>query len=176
MYTNDYITTVLENTAKLCELHGGDTFKVRNYSNLAFTIDKLPQQAATMSDEELAAVQGLGKTNLQKVHEIMNTGTLQYYEELLQATPTGVQELMKVKGLGPKKVLQLWKEAGVETPEHLLQLCETNELIKIKGFGAKVQDTIKDSVLFMMSSRVGICMDRHKFVATLLGNAKPLKS
>jgi DNA polymerase (family X) len=153
VYTNDYIVTVLENTAKLCELHGGDTFKVRNYSNLAFTIDKLPVQANSLSDIALAAIQGLGKSNLQKVQEILNTGSLQYLEELLAATPNGVQELMKVKGLGPKKVLQLWKEAGIETPEKLLELCETNELIKIKGFGAKVQENIKESVQFMMSSK-----------------------
>jgi DNA polymerase (family X) len=153
VYSNDYIVTVLENTAKLCELHGGDTFKVRNYSNLAFTIDKLPQQANTLADAELAAVQGLGKSNLQKVQEILNTGSLQYLEELLAATPNGVQELMKVKGLGPKKVLQLWKEVGIETPEKLLELCETNELVKIKGFGAKVQENIKESVQFMMSSK-----------------------
>jgi DNA polymerase (family X) len=153
MYSNNYIVEILERTAQLCELLDGDSFKVRNYSNLAFSIDKLSSQLSQMNHDELSAMPGFGKSNLHKVQEILATGTLQYLEDLAAQAPSGVQALLKIKGLGPKKVLYIWKQIGIESPTELLTMCKNNELIKHKGFGSKVQQAILESIEFYQRSQ-----------------------
>jgi DNA polymerase (family X) len=156
VYSNDYIVDILEQTAALSELHSADEFKIRSYNSLAFGIDKYTVQLKDLSESEMAALPGLGKSNLQKVQEILNTGTLQYLEELRTSTPIGVQDMLQIKGLGPKKVKYLWQEAKIESLAVLLDMCHKNELIKHKGFGQKVQDSIKAAIEFYQSSEGGL--------------------
>ena len=96
---------------------------------------------------------GLSKTAAARVAELLDTGSFDELTRLLAATPPGVVELLKIKGIGPKKIRQLWREAGIESPEQLREAAEQDEVSKLKGFGKKTQDLILAALEFTEESR-----------------------
>ena len=147
MNTGD-IADILELTAKLMELHETNPFKVKAVSNAAYKLSKTRINLEGKSLEELEQIEGIGKGIAAKIHEILNNGTTQELEELRQKTPDGIIEVMGIKGLGPKKVRQLWHELNIESVGELLYACNENRLVDLKGFGTKTQDSIKQSIEF----------------------------
>jgi DNA polymerase (family 10) len=60
--------------------------------------------------------------------------------------------MMRIKGIGPKKIRTLWKELGLESTDALLEACENNQVAKLKGFGDKTQENIKQALLFSQAA------------------------
>ena len=145
---NSDIAEVLEETAKLMELHGENPFKIRSYQRAALQIDRLKEQLSSMSNTQVEAVEGIGQSMAQKIAGLLQNGSLDDLEELRKKTPDGVQRMLKIKGLGPKKVGALWKELQIESTGELLYACNENRLIELKGFGAKTQDQIRKTLEF----------------------------
>ncbi len=150
---NYQVAEALEEVARLMELHGENPFKIRSYQNAAFKIDRLKEKLAGKTIEELAGIDGIGKSLSHKIHLLIETGTLADREALIAATPEGVIELMHIKGIGPKKVALLWKELDITSPGELLYACNENRLLELKGFGKKSQDSIRAAVTFKLSQK-----------------------
>ncbi len=148
---NHIIAEILENTAKLMELHGENPFKVKSYQNAAFRIDKTLIPLDGKSPEELEQIDGIGKSLSHKIYALINTRSFPELESLIRITPAGVMDLLKIKGIGPKKVALLWKELHIESPGELLYACNENRLIELKGFGSKTQESIKKNIEFLLS-------------------------
>jgi len=149
---NKPISRILRLLAQLQELHGENSFKTKSIANAALAIGKLPFDVASKSLAELSAVQVIGKSVAAKVRELVETGTMKELDALLEQTPPGVVEIMSIKGLGPKKVLVIWKELGIENTGELFYACNENRLIEAKGFGLKTQEDIKKAIEFKMAS------------------------
>jgi len=147
------ISDLLELTAKLMELHGENPFKIKAISSAAYRISKMNMDLSGKTIEELESIEGIGKGIASKMNELNLTGTTSELQTLLNKTPEGLLDVLKVKGLGPKKVAQLWKELQIESVGELLYACNENRLIKLKGFGVKSQDEIKKSVEFLFASK-----------------------
>jgi DNA polymerase (family 10) len=150
--TNGQIIEILELTISLMELHEENAFKIRALQNAVFNLDKLSQPLGTLAQEELAAIEGVGKGIAAKIAEINASGTTQELQQYLAQTPVGVLDLLKIKGIGPKKVRTLWKEQGIESLGALEKACVAGEVALLKGFGAKTQETILKSVRFIQQS------------------------
>lgn len=150
--TTDEIIEALEITAKLLELHGENPFKVKAVSNAAFKLGKTHPDLQNKSLEELEKIDGIGKGVAHRIFELVQTGTTTELEELAKITPRGVIDMLRIKGLGPKKVGQLWRELGVESPGELLYACSENRLVDLKGFGEKTQQKIKKEIEFARSN------------------------
>ncbi len=135
------------------ELHDENPFKVRSYVNGAATLELVEEPLAGMSQATLESIQGVGKGIAAKIIEINQTGSFAELDQMLAATPPGVVEMLRIKGIGPKKVRTIWKELGTETVEELLDACEQDKLSKLKGFGAKTQENIKQALLFTQQNR-----------------------
>jgi len=149
---NKPISRILRLLSQLMELHGENSFKTRTIANAALAIGKLPFDVASKSLEELTSVKVIGKSVAAKVREIVETGTMKELEALLAETPPGIVEIMSIKGLGPKKVLVIWKELCIENIGELFYACNENRLIEAKGFGLKTQEDIRKSIEFKMAS------------------------
>jgi DNA polymerase (family 10) len=134
--------------SKLMEIHGENPFKIKSYSNAAFTLDKLNDPVIEMSPSQLYAVRGIGEAIGKKIFEIIENQQLSLLNEYIEKTPPGILELLKIKGLGPKKMVTIWKELEIETVGELLYACEENRLIHYKGFGEKTQQNIYEALLF----------------------------
>ncbi|EMR01482.1 helix-hairpin-helix domain-containing protein [Cesiribacter andamanensis] len=148
MTDNKTIIRQLRLAATLLELHGENQFKIRSYVNAVFPLERLNEPLHQLSLQEISAIQGIGKSIAANIQEILERGSFGLLEELLAKTPHGVLRMLSIKGLGPKKVAQIWQEVGITDPEALLQACKENKLAKVKGFGAKTQETIKEALLF----------------------------
>lgn len=133
---------------KLMDIHGENSFKSKSYSVAAFNIEKLPKEIEQMDDAELFGIKGIGEAIGKKIRELTSTGKLPLLEKVLEATPQGLLEMMQIKGLGPKKIAVIWKEMGIESLGELEYACNENRLVTVKGFGAKTQENILQSILY----------------------------
>ena len=142
----DYFTLL----AKLMDIHGENEFKIKAYTNAAYTLDKLTEPVSDMSPSQLFATRGIGEAIGKKIQEIIETKELSLLNEYIQKTPPGILEMLKIKGLGPKKIVTIWKELEIESIGELLYACEENRLVKYKGFGEKTQKNIQESLAFYL--------------------------
>ena len=152
MITSSSVSEILELTAKLLELHGANEFKTRAIKNAAYRIYKNNPDLMTPTKEELEKIEVIGKSIASKIIEIREMGSTHELNELLEKTPPGVVEMLGVKGLGPKKVAQLWKELEIESIGELYYACNENRLVDLKGFGSKTQDAIIESIEFKQAN------------------------
>ncbi len=132
------------------DIHGENEFKIKSYTNAAYTLDKLTEPLCDMSPGQMYAIRGIGEAIGKKIQEIIETKELSLLNEYIQKTPPGILEMLKIKGLGPKKIVTIWKELEIESIGELLYACEENRLVKYKGFGEKTQKNIQDSLEFYL--------------------------
>ncbi|MDI9339065.1 MAG: helix-hairpin-helix domain-containing protein [Sediminibacterium sp.] len=150
--TNDDVCEALELTGKLLELHGENPFKTKAYANAAYKLGKLRYDFEGKTLQDIESIEGIGKSIASKIAELLETGTTNELQGLLQKTPPGIIDLFSIKGLGVKKVSQLWQELGIESVGELLYACNENRLVSLKGFGAKTQDGIKGAIEFRQAN------------------------
>ena len=150
---NYQIADLLKDIARLMELHGENSFKIKSYQNAAFKLDRLTTPIYGLSKEDLENIDGIGKSLSAKLATYFATGEIEDYQKLLSETPEGVLDIMHVKGIGPKKTSIIWKEMGIESLGELLYACNENRLIEVKGFGAKTQQQIKEAVQYKLASK-----------------------
>ena len=136
--------------AKLMDIHEENPFKIKSYTNAAYTLDKLTEPVSGMAPDQLFAIRGFGEAIRKKILEIIQTSKLPLLDEYIQKTPSGILEMIKIKGLGPKKIITIWKELEIESVGELLYACEENRLINYKGFGAKSQQNIQEALTFYL--------------------------
>lgn len=150
--TNEAIANNFSLLSKLMDIHGENSFKSKAYSNAAFTIEKLPVELTEMPEEKIASIKGLGESIAKKISEQIQTGQLFQLNELIAKTPVGVIEMLKIKGLGSKKIATIWKELEIENLGELLYACNENRLLLYKGFGEKTQQNIKEAIEFYFAA------------------------
>lgn len=146
------IIEALELTGKLLDLHDGNPFKVKAYANAAYKLDKLRYDFEGKSESDINAIEGIGKGIAKTIIDSLQTGQNKELSELLEKTPSGVIDLLGIKGLGPKKVKQLWHELEIESIGELLYACNENRLTGLKGFGEKTQSAVKQAIEFKLAN------------------------
>ena len=112
---NQKIAATLDQLADLLEFTGANPFRLRAYRNGAQTIRELPESIETMleANVDLSIIEGIGKSVAEKCQELIDTGSLQQLDELLQSIPLTVLDLLNVPKLGPKKAATLFNELGI---------------------------------------------------------------
>ncbi len=178
---NKTIARTLRLLSQLMELHSENPFKIKSVANAAFKIDKLPYAIAGKSLEELSVIDGLGKSISAKVWELLQKGSITEVQDLLGNTPEGIVEMLGIKGIGPKKILTIWKELGIENIGELYYACNENRLIEAKGFGLKTQEEIKKVIEFQMAGHgkflyaqaVPLVRKLHEDLSLWLGISEP---
>ena len=168
--TNSDIADILKHYADLYELHDGNPFKVKQFASASFRVDKMGVTLFGKSIEELEKTEGLNKGLAAKIFEICNTGSFADLNDLLANTPEGVIQIMRIKGIGPKKVAHIWKELGIESIGELLYACKENRLAQAKGFGLKSQLNVIKEIEFIFASANKFHYAKLEPIANLLIN------
>lgn len=150
--TTEEIAHALKLTAQLMELHEENPFKIKSIANAAYKLDKTDIDLQGKSLEELEKIEGIGKGIATKINELQLTSNLKELTDMVAKTPIGVIEMLRIKGIGPKKVGQLWRELEIESIGELLYACNENRLVTLKGFGAKTQAAVKTQIEFFKSN------------------------
>ena len=146
-YANEFQTL-----AKLMELHGENSYRIKSYSNAYRIIRSVTDPIDGMNLAEVKSIKGIGDAIGQKIQEIRKEGKMNLLEEYKEKTPSGIVQLLNIKGLGVKKIKLLWEELQVQSPGELLYACQENRLAGLKGFGQKTQDNMQRQLAYYFQS------------------------
>ncbi len=151
--TNKEIARTFQFLGNIMELHDENKFKIRSYQNAYISLRKLDQPLAEMSDEEIGKIKGVGKAIVGKIRELLDGGQMATLERYKAETPEGIQEMLGIKGFGPKKIKAVWKELGVQSVGELLYAVNENRLIELNGFGQKTQEDLRQKLEYFQRSQ-----------------------
>ncbi len=167
--TNRDVEQALRTVADLLQLQDADSFRVRSYQRAADTIAGLTEDLADLQARgELLNLPGIGGTLAEKIGELLDTGRLGFIDELLEAVPAGLLDLIQIPEVGPKSARRLWQELGVETVDDLQRVAEAQEIRALKGFGAKREEKILHNLAIWRQGRERV------YAAVALNVAEPL--
>jgi DNA polymerase (family 10) len=132
--------------ADLLELQDANRFRVRSYRDAARTIGSLSRNVRDMveNDEDLTELDGIGDDLSAKIIELVENGSIQKLSELKQDIPVGLTDLLRIEGLGPKRVKKLWDELDITTPDELEEAARSHAIQEVSGFGKKTEQNILD--------------------------------
>lgn len=137
------IAAALYELGEILELTGENPFKVRAHINAARAVEALPEDLDELiAGDRLTEIKGIGEKIAEKIKTLRQTGVLPELEELHSKVPSGLIEMLKIPGLGPKKVKAIWDELGITTIGELQYACNENRLVELPGFGPKSQENI----------------------------------
>ncbi|MEJ2188872.1 MAG: helix-hairpin-helix domain-containing protein, partial [Acidobacteriota bacterium] len=144
----------LRRIADLLEVNGGNVHRVRACANAARAVERAEGDLSELvASGEVLRLRGVGRGTAAVLEELAAGNQPAALEELLARTPSGVQELLTVPGLGPKKVRSLWRDLGVAGVGELEYACRENRLIELPGFGVKTQERLLEALSFAKKSR-----------------------
>jgi DNA polymerase (family 10) len=144
MISNREIRRIFTLYGKLLQLHEKEPALAELLPSAAFYVRRVRQEIITL---DKASVKKLFRPPIAAIIlELQQTGTIEALDELIQLTPAGLFEMMRIKGLGGKKILLLWKKAKIDTIDGLLKACKNNSLKGLPGFGPKVQENIMQAI------------------------------
>ena len=134
------IIKTLEEIALHMELLGENPFKVGAFRKAAGVLEQDPRSLAEMDD--ILSLKGIGKGTGAVITDLMEKGESNLLKELRTQVPDGLIPLLKVPGLGGKKIAKLHGELGIDSAESLRTACEAGEVSKLAGFGKKTEEKI----------------------------------
>jgi DNA polymerase (family 10) len=144
MKSNSDIARLFNLYAELLLLHGLDEKLSHLLSGAAYRVGRMEEPLMELLCPELIKLFRPQVADL--IDELKKSGTIGSLDELVQLTPSGLFDMMRIKGLGGKKLSALWKTAKLDNIEDLLKACKAGELATIKGFGAKTQANIINAI------------------------------
>jgi len=145
---NADIAEMFDEVADFLEIKGDNPFRVRAYRNAARIVAGLSRNAADLAAEEkgLERIPGIGQDLAEKIRAIVATKKLPFLEDLKKELPAGLSTLMKVRGLGPKKVAALYKELGVASLGDLKKAASEGKIRELAGFSVKTEQTLLEEL------------------------------
>lgn len=145
---NKAIADVFTEIADILDIQGENPFRIRSYRNAARTIEDMSQnlEALIKSGKNPEEIPGIGKSISDKIGEILTTGKSHFLEELRGKIPPGLTELLKLEGLGPKKVKVLHDELKVDSVDRLAKAAQAGRLRDLPGMGLKTEEKILKSI------------------------------
>jgi len=145
---NKTIADIFTEIADILEIQGENPFRVRSYRNAARTIVDMSRSLESLvkAGEDLEEIPGIGKSMSEKIQEILSTGKCHTLEELRSRVPPGLTELLKLEGLGPKKVKALYDELSVDSVDRLEKAAQAGRLRNLPGMGLKTEEKVLKSI------------------------------
>ena len=176
---NKEVAEIFRKIAALLEIKGDNPYRIRAYQRAAQNIEAL-----TVDVEELAAkgklerIPGIGKDLAQKIKEILETGTLQKYEELKREIPPELLKFLEIPGFGPKKAKMVYEKLGIKTIEELEKACLEHRLSRLPGFGPKTEENILKGIKLLKQKRgrlpLGLVLPWAEEILDLLKKKSPV--
>ena len=141
---NADIAVVFEEIADLLEIEGENPFRIRAYRNAARVLRGLRDEAADMlaAGRDLSELPGIGTDLAGKITDLVRTGTTGLLDRLHKELPPSLAELLRIPGLGPKRVATLYRKLKVTTPAQLQAAARAGKLARLAGFGPKIVEKI----------------------------------
>ena len=141
---NSRIAAVFEEIADILEIQGENPFRIRSYRNAARTVGDFPQPIVDLvaGGKDPKDIPGIGESLAGKIKEILASGTCNALVDLRKQLPPHLPDLLKVKGLGPKKVKALWQHRKITSLEELKAAATAGKIRDLEGMGEKTEQNI----------------------------------
>ncbi|HEX2092722.1 MAG TPA: DNA polymerase/3'-5' exonuclease PolX [Longimicrobiaceae bacterium] len=147
------VAAVLGEIAMLGELAGESPFRVRAFAAAARTLETSGADLEALARSgELTSLPGVGPTIAGTIRELVETGRSSEHEALRARTPVGVYDLLRLPGLGTKRVRTLYAELGIDSLDRLEAAARSGEVARLPGFGAKTEARILDGLTFVRAA------------------------
>ncbi len=146
---NKEIARVLWETADLMEIAGEDGFRIRSYRNGATAIEGYPERVIDIlrdPNRKITEIPGIGKGLAGVLQEIVERGSCERRDILLQKFPPAALEFLKIQGLGPKGIALIFEHYRITTMDELEQLCKEEKLRVLPRMGAKLEEKVLRSI------------------------------
>jgi DNA polymerase (family 10) len=146
---NKEIARVLWETADLMEIAGEDSFRIRSYRNGATAIEGHPERVIDIlrdPNRKITEIPGIGKGLAAVLQEIVDRGSCERRDLLLQKFPAASLEFLKIQGLGPKSIALIFEHYRISTMDELEQLCKDQKLRELPRMGAKLEEKVLRSI------------------------------
>src|SRR5256885_8786324 len=143
---NPDIARLFDEVADLLEIQDANPFRVRAYRNAARTIRDFPEPIADLvraGTKDLTDIPGIGDDLAEKITDIVTTGELPLRKQLGSKLPAGLLDLLRIPGLGPKRVKLLYKKLKVKSAADLATALAKGRIQKLRGFGPKMEEKIR---------------------------------
>lgn len=146
--TNRDIADAFNEIAELLDIEGANPFRIRAYRNAARMILSYPKEMQSLVEEgaDLTEIRTIGKDLSQKITEMVETGELRFLNDLKRQIPPQLEEMLKIPGLGPKRVRLLHELLGINSIKELKKALENGTLARIAGFGPKLLETLRTAL------------------------------
>ncbi len=152
--------SLLEEIKQLLELKGENAFKIRAYDQAIKNLQSRTDLLDRAKSGTLTEIAGIGKGLAEVLTEFFLKGTSSARDELRASLPEGLMELTQVPGLGPKKAIRLIEQLGIRSLAELEYACKENRLLKLKGFGEKLQLSLLKSIALLKQHEGQIRIDQ----------------
>lgn len=163
---NGKIADAFEELADLSDLGGHNPHKSRAYRAFAETARGLDEPIKFVwLRGEVGKLPGVGKAISSKIDEIFRRGSFDALDRARLEVPRSLLELLRVKGLGIRRVRALWQGLGVTSLGELAYACRENRLITLPGFGPKTQAGVLEAVTFLLESADAVVLGRALDIA-----------
>ena len=168
--TNAEIADTFERLADLLELQEANPFRVRAYRNAARVIGNYAQPLAELVAEgaDLDELPSIGEGIAGKITTLVNTGKLPALNEAARKTPLVLTDLMRVPGLGPKRVKELYDTLHIKSTEDIARAARRGKLAELPGFGDKLAAKIADAVEHLAGEQKRFRLDEAETLAAPL--------
>ena len=146
---NAEIARLLGEVADLLEISAGNPFKVRAYRNAGRTVADYPDPLSELVKDEafdLTDLPGIGGGIAKEITALLETGTLPQRQQLVATIPPGLLDLLRISGLGPKRVKLFHDQLKVNSVADLTRALEAGKIAKLGGFGPKLLEKIREGV------------------------------
>ncbi len=137
------ISDILDEVGTLLELKGENPFKSRAFHNAARVLAGVTEDLKTLVENgEIRKIKGIGESTAKIISDLVTTGKSPDHESLRKFFPPGIFDMMKIQGMGPKKVAFLFKKMKISSIEDLEKAAKAGKLEKLEGFGKKTEENI----------------------------------
>ncbi|MBN1420882.1 MAG: DNA polymerase/3'-5' exonuclease PolX [Planctomycetes bacterium] len=142
--TNIQIAALFEELGDLLEILGENPFRIRSFRNAARSIADWTRSIEEMveGDADLTKIPGIGKGGVERIREIVATGTCETLEEARAKVPVGVREFLRIEGVGPKKAGLFHRELGIDSLDALEAAAKAGKLRDLPGMGEKSEEKL----------------------------------
>lgn len=142
---NQRIAQILQEIGDILDINGENRFRILAYQKAVINILNLPRELSDIYDEDpkkLEEIPGIGKDLGAKIVEMLTTGKCKYHQELLKKFDKGLLDILRVRGVGPKKVKLFYSELGIDSIEKLRKAAEGGLLRSLPKMGEKSEAEI----------------------------------
>ena len=140
---NRELTDTFTLIANLLEIKGEVIYVILAYRKAAESLAALGSDVNVFQREgRLKEIPGVGKAIAEKIEELLNTGKLQFLENLKLEVPVTLADWLKIPGLGPKKITLIWKELGIINIDQLEKAAAAGKIRGLPGMGEKSEAQI----------------------------------